>query len=119
MRTVDHREHLHILKEELIAFFEAQITVLREARPCGRSPAQPDYENSLRLSDDRFIAILQGEGDQNGTTHQYCVGRGCKTLTRAERFDRHASRDTWRQIAHERAPWVARALLENAVWASP
>ncbi|MGD8451306.1 MAG: hypothetical protein PVJ57_05755 [Phycisphaerae bacterium] len=115
MRTIDHRENLSILREKVAAFLEGWAAAVRAAELSGRSPACPEYENSLRLPDDRFVAVLQGEGDRNGVTLQYCVGSGSRVNVRGEPFDRHAPRESWESIARMQTPWVVNALLVTAL----
>lgn len=116
MNKGEHPQNLEILRDHMIRFLETQINALRQAQFSSRAPATTDYDNSLRLTDGRFIVIKQGI-PLHGDSLRYCVGSGEDTLEPdpAQWFDRQAPPASWDGIAQQRAPWVALNVVRLAV----
>lgn len=120
MRYGNHPRLLGMLRDEVIRFLESQIEAIRAAELSGTPPATGsprNYQNSLRLCDDRIIVLKRPREAAPNTALQFCLGRGRHVLHEPERrewMDWQPSEEEWAALARERAPWVALKLLELA-----
>lgn len=121
MRFGNHPRLLEVLREEVIRVLELQIEAIRTAEFSGRPPATrrpDDYQNSLRLCDDRVIVLNQPREAAKNSALQFCLGHGCHVLHEPERrewMDWTPPEEEWAVLARERAPWVGMKLLELAM----
>lgn len=120
MRYGNHPRLLGMLRDEVIRILESQIEAIRAAEFSGRPPATGsprNYQNSLRLCDDRVIVLKQPSAAARNSALQFCLGRGSRVLHKPERtewMDWEPSEEEWAALARERAPWVGLKLLELA-----
>lgn len=120
MRDGDHPRLLGMLRDEVIRFLESQIEAIRAAEFSGTWPAKRsrhNYQNTLRLCDDRVIVLKQPSAAARNSALQFCLGHGRHVLHEPERrewMNREPSEEEWEGLARERAPWVALKLLELA-----
>ena len=120
MRHGDHPRLLRMLRDEVVRILESQIEAIRAAEFSGRPPATRsprDYQNSLRLLDNRFILLNRPNAAARNSALQFCLGHGPRVLHEPERehwMDWNSPEEEWPALARERAPWVALKLLELA-----
>ena len=120
MKHGDHPRLLGMLRDEVIRVLESQIEAIRAAEFSGRPPATGsprNYQNSLRLCDDRFIVLNRPNAAARNSALQFCLGHGRRVLYEPERrewMDWNPPGEVWAALARERAPWVGLKLLELA-----
>lgn len=120
MRYGDHPRLLGMLRDEIVRILESQIEAIQTAEFSGRPPATGsprDYQNSLRLYDDRFLLLNRPNVAAPNSALQFCLGHGRHVLHEPERrewMDWNPPEEVWAALARERAPWVALKLLEFA-----